>query len=134
VEIDRPEVVAEVAEQFAAYERALVDNDTDRVVGFFAAGAVRFGVADHQIGVVQQRRWRYAQPPAPPGRHLRETCVSTYGADIGVVTTLFSYPGSAVPGRQSQTWVRLTEGWRIVTAHVSRPQPQSVHPQTVARR
>jgi hypothetical protein len=36
-----------------------------------------------------------------------------------VVSTLFGYPGQAIEGRQTQTWVRLAEGWRIVAAHVS---------------
>ena len=38
-----------------------------------------------------------------------------------MVTTRFEYPGGGKLGRQSQTWVRLPQGWRIVTAHVSHP-------------
>jgi hypothetical protein len=121
MQVDRPEVVAEVAARFAAYEQALVDNDADRVVGFFARDAVRFGVADHQVGTGDQRAWRLAQPPLPLGRRLHDTRITVYGADVAVVTTFFGYPSSAVTGRQSQTWVRLSEGWRIVTAHVSEP-------------
>jgi hypothetical protein len=121
MQADRPDVVAEVAEQFQAYERALVADDAEAVVGFFAPGAVRFGIADQQVGRAEQLRWRRAQPPLPAGRRLHDTRIMAYGADIAVVTTLFGYPGSAVRGRQSQTWVRLPGGWRIVTAHVSEP-------------
>jgi hypothetical protein len=123
VEIDRPDVIAEVAAAFEAYERALVANDVEVMLGYFAGRALRYGVADQQTGLAEQRRWREAQPPLPAGRHLKDTEVQAYGADAAVVTTLFGYPGSDVLGRQSQTWVRLDEGWRIVHAHVSEPRP-----------
>lgn len=121
MEIDRPEIVAEVAAQFAGYEKALVDNDVERIIGYFADGAVRFGVADDQVGIAAQRRWRRAQPALPTGRRLHDTRIAAFGADLAVVTTFFAYPGRAVVGRQSQTWVRLPAGWRIVSAHVSEP-------------
>jgi ketosteroid isomerase-like protein len=120
---NRPDVLAEVAEHFARYEAALAGDDAEAVVGFFAPDAVRFGVADHQVGLTEQLAWRRAQPPLPRGRALHDTRIAAYGADVAVVTTFFSYPGSPVAGRQSQTWVRLPEGWRIVTAHVSEPVP-----------
>jgi ketosteroid isomerase-like protein len=122
MEIDRPDVIAEVTAAFEDYERALVANDVDRILGCFAPGAVRFGIADQQVGLEEQRRWRLAQPDLPPGRRLKDTIVAAYGADTAVVTTLFGYPGGAVLGRQTQTWVRLPDGWRIVTAHVSEPR------------
>jgi len=122
MQLNRPDVVAEVTAAFTDYEKALVAEDAERTVGFFAAGAVRFGVADRQVGLAEQLAWRRAQPPLPPGRRLTDTTVTAYGTDVAVVTTLFGYPGSDVLGRQSQTWVRLPEGWRIVTAHVSHPQ------------
>ncbi|MGW4944774.1 AtzH-like domain-containing protein [Actinoplanes sp. NPDC004185] len=123
MQIDRPDIVAEVTAAFTAYEEALTADDADRVVAFFAPGAVRFGIADQQAGLEEQLAWRRAQPPLPPGRRLKDTTVTAYGADVAVVTTLFGYPGSDVLGRQSQTWVRLPQGWRIVTAHVSHPAP-----------
>jgi hypothetical protein len=122
VEIDRPDVIAEVSAVFEAYERALVANDVEAMLGFFDRRALRFGIADQQAGLDEQRRWRERQPPLPPGRHLKDTEIHAYGVSTAVVTTLFGYPGSDVLGRQSQTWVRLPEGWRIVHAHVSEPQ------------
>ncbi|MEU7908435.1 AtzH-like domain-containing protein [Actinoplanes sp. NPDC049118] len=121
MEINRPDVVSEVAAAFADYEDALVANEVERIVGFFAADAVRFGVADQQVGLPEQTAWRRAQPPLPPGRRLKDTVITAYGADVAVVTTLFGYPETDTLGRQSQTWVRLPQGWRIVTAHVSHP-------------
>src|SRR4051794_19621650 len=106
MEINRPDVVAEVTAAFEDYERALVDNDVDRILGFFAADAVRFGIADQQAGLEEQARWRRAQAPLPPGRTLKDTTVLSYGESCAVVTTLFGYPGGDTVGRQSQTWVR----------------------------
>ena len=123
MEVDRPEVVAEVAAAFAGYEEALVAGDPDRICGYFwdSERTVRFGLADHQYGLAEQARWRRAQPPLPPGRRLTGTRISTFGADLAVVTTCFDYPGGGPTGRQSQTWVRFPAGWRIVSAHVSEP-------------
>jgi ketosteroid isomerase-like protein len=122
MDIDRADVVAEVTAAFEAYEHALVANDVEAMLGFFSGRALRFGIADQQAGLAEQRRWREAQPPLPAGRRLKDTEIRAYGADTAVVTTLFGYPGSDVLGRQSQTWMRLPEGWRIVHAHVSEPR------------
>ncbi|GAA1652445.1 oxalurate catabolism protein HpxZ [Catellatospora bangladeshensis] len=129
MDIDRPEIVAEVAAVFAAYEKALVVNDPDEIMSFFRHGAetVRFGIADRQRGWAHQLAWRRAQPPLPPGRTLSETLITTFGADFAVVTTCFRYPDDPAVGRQSQTWVRLPEGWRIVSAHVSHPAAGAPH-------
>ncbi|WP_420117360.1 AtzH-like domain-containing protein [Micromonospora sp.] len=123
MEIDRAEVVAEVTAAFAGYDQALVDGDADRICGYFwqSDRTVRFGLADHQYGWDEQRTWRAAQPALPPGRRLVDPVVTTFGPDLAVVTTRFGYPGAAATGRQTQTWVRLRVGWRIVTAHVSEP-------------
>lgn len=130
VEVDRVEVVAEVTEAFLGYEEALVAGDPERIVGYFwdAPQTVRFGVADHQHGLAEQFAWRSAQPPLPSGRWLHGTRVTTFGLDFAVVTTFFGYGGGAATGRQSQTWVRLPVGWRIVSAHVSEPAPVAVPP------
>ncbi|GIF00391.1 AtzH-like domain-containing protein [Paractinoplanes rishiriensis] len=121
MQLDRPDVLAEVTAAFEAYERALVANDVDAILSFFADRAVRFGIADQQVGIEEQARWRRAQGALPPGRRLKDTTIQSYGDSTAVVTTQFGYPGSDVLGRQSQTWVRLPAGWRIVTAHVSEP-------------
>lgn len=121
MERDIPAVVAEVTAAFEAYERALVEHDVDTIMSFFTDRAVRFGVADRQDDAEEQRRWRVAQGPLPPGRFLKETRIQVYGDSTAAVTTLFGYPGSDVLGRQTQAWARLPEGWRIITAHVSEP-------------
>jgi len=122
-EVNRPDVLAEVRAAFDSYEKALVDNDVAAIVDYFwpSEHIVRFGVADHQYGIEEQRRWRAAQPPLPPGRRLHDVLITTFGSDFAVVTCRFDYPGGTVSGRQSQTWVRCAAGWRIVSAHVSEP-------------
>ncbi|GAA2659544.1 AtzH-like domain-containing protein [Paractinoplanes durhamensis] len=121
MEIDRPDVIAEVGAAFEAYEHALVINDVDAILSFFAPRALRYGIADQQAGLEEQARWRRAQGALPPGRRLKDTEIRAYGVSTATVTTLFGYPGSDVLGRQSQTWIRLPDGWRIVHAHVSEP-------------
>jgi hypothetical protein len=121
VELDRPEIVADVRAAFDRYERALVDGDVAMLTELFwdDPRCVRFGVADRQQGATEIAAWRRAHPSVPPGRILCNTRVLALDDRTAVVTTLFGYPGGVVEGRQSQTWVRLPEGWRIVAAHVS---------------
>jgi hypothetical protein len=122
VDINLPDVVAEVAAAFADYEKALVAGDVPAMTRTFwdSPEVVRFGVADRQTGAAQLRAWRLSQPPLPPDRTLTETRITTFGTDAAVVTTLFHYPDSGAAGRQSQTWIRFPgEGWTVVSAHVS---------------
>jgi hypothetical protein len=125
VRINAADVVAEVTEAFQRYEKALVDGDNETLVAYFWAdeALVRFGLADEQRGYAQLAAWRRGQPPVPAGRRLYDTVVTTFGVDAAVVTTGFDYPDGQPPGRQSQTWMRTPEGWRIVSAHVSWPGP-----------
>ena len=124
--LDRPEVVAEVRAAFARYEQALVDGDVAVLTELFwdDPRCVRYGVADRQHGAAEIAAWRRTHPSVPPGRRLSDTVVVAVDARTAVVSTLFGYPGAdgsgaAVEGRQTQTWARLAEGWRIVAAHVS---------------
>jgi hypothetical protein len=113
-------VRAEVSAAFARYEAALSAGDHAVLNESFLAipATVRFGIADHQQGIDELRAWRATQGPLA-GRDVQNTRITTFGTDTAVVTTLFRYPGRPVVGRQSQTWVRMPAGWRIVSAHVS---------------
>ena len=121
VTLDRPGVVAEVRAAFERYERALADGDVTVLTELFwdDPRCVRFGVADRQHGAAEIAAWRQANPSVPPDRALWETRILAIDDRTAVVTTLFGYPDGAVEGRQSQTWVRFADGWRIVAAHVS---------------
>ncbi len=122
MEIDLPEVKAEVEAAFAAYERALVGNDVAALDGFFldAATTIRFGGSENLFGFAAIAAFRAARSPAGLARRLSHVVVTTYGRDFAVAATLFhrdSQPGKV--GRQMQTWVRTAVGWRVVAAHVS---------------
>ena len=125
VRLDRSEVVAQVRAAFDRYERAMADGDLAALAELFwdDPRCVRFGVADRQQGGPEITAWRRANPSVPAGRRLSGTRVLAVAEHTAVVTTLFGYPGRAVEGRQSQTWVRFPEGWRIVAAHVSEVPP-----------
>jgi hypothetical protein len=121
VDVNDPEVVAEVTAVFEAYEDALVANDAARLDAAFwdSELTVRYGVNECLYGAEAIAAWRRDAPALPPGRVDGPTTVSTFGRDAACVSTEFRYPGRPTVGRQSQTWVRFPEGWRVVAAHVS---------------
>lgn len=122
MEIDRPEVLAEVREAFAAYEKALVSNDVATLDAMFKDGpqTIRYGVGENLYGYAAIKAFRAARSPLNLARELSETVITTYGTDFATASTLFYRVGSvAKVGRQMQTWVRFPEGWRVVAAHVS---------------
>jgi hypothetical protein len=123
--LDRPEVVAQVGAAFERYERALVRGDVAVLTELFwdDPRCVRYGVADRQYGAAEIAAWRRAHPSVPPGRWLTGTVIVAVDDRTAVVSTLFGYPHLPVEGRQTQTWVRFVEGWRIVAAHVSEIPP-----------
>ena len=122
MEINIPEVVAEVRAAFLEYEDALVHNKVDVLNRIFWAdpATIRYGVTENLYGYDEIAGFRAARSPAGLERTLARTVITTYGRDFATANTLFnrtSTPGRT--GRQSHTWVRMPEGWRIVAAHVS---------------
>lgn len=111
----------EVHDAVGRYERALREGDLATLTELFwdDPRCRRFGIADRQQGAAEIAAWRREHPTVPAGRRLRDTAVLMLGADAAVVTTLFDHPGAGTEGRQSQTWFRFPQGWRIVAAHVS---------------
>jgi hypothetical protein len=124
-QIDLEAVVAEVRQQFEAYERALMGNQVDALMGFFWPDArlTRYGIADRQLGIDAMRAFRHACPAPDFTRCLEHLRISAFGADLAVAQVEFVRSDTALRGFQSQTWVRM-EGpagwaWQIVAAHVS---------------
>jgi len=123
MEIDLPDVLAEITAQFARYEAALVSNDVAVLDELFRDDkrTLRYGIAENLYGYDAVKSFRAARSPIGLGRTTDKTVITTYGRDTAVASTLFyrdAWAGSKV-GRQMQTWVRFPEGWRIVAAHVS---------------
>jgi hypothetical protein len=120
--IDDPAVKAEVEAVFALYEAALVGNDVATLERLFHDDprTIRYGAAENLYGMEAIRAFRRARPPQGLARTLEGTVITTYGRDLAVAMTLFrrdAAPGRI--GRQSQTWIRFPDGWKVVAAHVS---------------
>ena len=122
MEIDLPDVLAEVTAQFARYEKALVSNDVAVLDELFRndSRTLRYGVGENLYGYEAIMAFRAARSPVGLMRRTDKTVITTYGRDTAVASTLFYRDGApGKVGRQMQTWVRFPEGWKIVAAHVS---------------
>ena len=122
MQVDLPEVLAEVTAQFARYEKALVSNDVAVLDELFRDDprTLRYGIGENLYGYKEIMAFRAARPSVGLMRRIDRTVITTYGRDMAVASTLF-YRDSASGkvGRQMQTWARFPEGWKIVAAHVS---------------
>jgi hypothetical protein len=122
MDINLPDVLAEVTEAFARYEAALTSNDVEALNALFWTGAptIRYGIAENLYGPGEIAAFRAARSPAGLARSLSRTQITTYGRDMAVAAALFHRASAQGKiGRQMQTWVRMPEGWRVVAAHVS---------------
>ena len=122
MEIDLPDVVAEVTAAFERYEKALVSNDVAVLDSIFRDDprVIRYGGGENLYGYQEIAAFRAARSPVGLARTLSKTVITAYGRDVAVASTLFHRPGmQGKVGRQMQTWVRFPEGWRVVAAHVS---------------
>lgn len=122
MEVNHPDVVAEVAAAFARYEQALVANDVATLDELFWSDprTVRYGATENLHGIGEIRAFRAARSALGLARTLERTVITTFGRDFATASTLFrraSAPGKI--GRQSQTWIRTPAGWRVASAHVS---------------
>ncbi len=118
--VDAPEVLAEVQAAFAAYERALMADDVAALDRLFhdAPTTVRYGVGEALYGAEAIRAFRRGRGGSPQRRLLRVQIVA-YGRDFATADAEFLREGATRPGRQSQSWVRFADGWKVVSAHVS---------------
>ena len=122
MEIDLPDVVAEVTAAFQRYEQALGDNDVAALNAIFHNDrrTIRYGGGENLYGHHEIAAFRGARSPVGLARTISRTVITTYGRDFAVASTLFhraANPGKI--GRQMQTWVRFGDGWHVVAAHVS---------------
>ena len=126
MEINLPDVVAEVTAMFQEYEKALVGNDVEALNALFRDDprTIRYGATENLYGYSEIKSFRAARSPVALGRTLSKTVITTYGRDFAVAATLYERPSApGRVGRQMQTWVRFPEGWRVVAAHVSLMEP-----------
>ena len=118
--VNDPQVIAQVRAAFDAYERALMADDLPAMDALFhpAPGTVRYGVGEVLYGIDEIRAFRNGRGGSPQ-RRLARVEIATYGDDFATANAEFFRAGSERRGRQSQSWVRFADGWKVVSAHVS---------------
>ena len=121
LEINLSDVLAEVQAQSARYEKALVGNDVAELDTLFwnSPHTLRYGATENLYGYDAICAFRAARPALGLARKLLKTVITTYGRDFATANVEFQREGSPMPGRQSQSWMRTPDGWRVVAAHVS---------------
>ncbi|MEH1827314.1 MAG: oxalurate catabolism protein HpxZ [Nostoc sp.] len=121
--INDPTVVAEVTDLYLKYEDALSNNNLEVMDSLFwdAPEVVRFGITENLYGGDEVRNFRQNRPNPKIEREISNLKVVTFEKDTATVTLEFRRIINGVErfGRQSQTWYRFTEGWKVVSAHVS---------------
>ncbi|QHI98002.1 oxalurate catabolism protein HpxZ [Xylophilus rhododendri] len=120
-QINLPEVLAEVTDAFYRYEDALVHNKVEVLDELFwdSVHTLRYGATENLYGYAQIQAFRAARPSAGLARELLQVVITSYGQDFATANCEFQRIGSSSTGRQSQTWMRTAQGWRVVAAHVS---------------
>lgn len=120
-DLNLPDVIAEVTAVSDEYERALVSNDVDVLDRLFwvSPHTLRYGATENLYGYEQIQAFRAGRPSAGLARDVLRREITCLGRDHAVVNLEFKRVGSDRTGRQSQSWVRFAEGWRVVAAHVS---------------
>jgi hypothetical protein len=121
MDINLPDVVAEVSAAFEQYEHALVHNEVTVLDALFynSPHTLRYGATENLYGYEAIQAFRAGRPSQGLARERMNIVITTYGRDFATANTEFQRVGSERTGRQSQTWVRTAEGWRVVAAHVS---------------
>ena len=122
MDINLPDILAEVTQAFQRYETALMANDLDALDALFWQSplVIRFGPGQNLYGIEAIGAFRTARVGGSPKRILANTVITTFGRDFATANTEFLRETATTPGRhQTQSWVRFAEGWRVVSAHVS---------------
>ena len=119
--VNLPSVLADVTAQFARYEKALTGNDVAVLDELFynSPHTLRYGATENLYGYDEIAAFRAGRPAHGLERNLLKTVITTYGYDFATANVEFQRVGSTTTGRQSQTWLRTPDGWRVVAAHVS---------------
>ena len=120
-DINRPEIQAEVSAAFEKYQAALICNDVPVLVELFwnSPHTLRYGVGENLYGHMAINSFRAARGAGNLERRVQRTLITTYGTDFATTNIEFVLANDSRLRRQSQTWMRTPDGWRIVAAHVS---------------
>ncbi|MDT8853621.1 oxalurate catabolism protein HpxZ [Paracoccaceae bacterium Fryx2] len=121
MEINRPEVQAEVLAVFERYEAALQACDIPVMDELFwnHACTTRYGVGENLRGWQAISDFRRSGRLGPFRRRLLNVIITTYGDDFATANAEYQRDGEDRPGRETKTLLRTPDGWRIVSAHAS---------------
>jgi Protein of unknown function (DUF3225) len=121
MDINIPSVLAEVTRECERYERALVSNDVAVLDELFwdSPHTLRYGATENLYGYDAICKFRSSRPAQGLERTVLKHVITTYGRDCATSNLEFQRAGASKTGRQSQTWARTADGWRVVAAHVS---------------
>lgn len=116
-----PSVLAEVTAAVDAYEVALMSNDLAALDAFFwrSEHTVRYGITENLYGFEAIAAFRSGRSGGSPPRLRVRTHIVALGEDVAVTHVEFVRTDTGRNGRQSQTWIRTAEGWKVASAHVS---------------
>jgi Protein of unknown function (DUF3225) len=111
----------EVRQQFDRYEQALRAHAIDTLNDFFVDSpqTVRFGTSEENYGKESIDTWRRLCVPVHPYRQTHHVVLVALTPQVVCVSCEFTDPNTVGTGRQSQTWLRTADGWKIAMAHVS---------------
>jgi len=121
ISIDKPEPLLELTAACDAYEAALISNDLETMDKLFWESplTLRYGVGENLYGIDAIREFRAARPGGSPNREVLRREIHVFGGDVGVCSLEFRRTGASTIGRQSQSWIRTSDGWKVAAAHVS---------------
>ena len=118
--IDDPALLQEVTTAFYDYERALMTDDVPAMDALFhdAPTTNRYGVGEVLYGIDAIREFRKGRGGSPR-RVLGRVAITVYGDRFATADAEFFRDNSDRRGRQTQSWVKFPDGWKVVSAHVS---------------
>lgn len=120
MKIDDLPLLQEITDAFYEYERALMEDDVPAMDGLFhdAPTTNRYGVGEVLYGIDEIRAFRKGRGGSPQ-RRLGKVAITVYGDGFATADAEFFREGSDRRGRQTQSWVKFPDGWKVVSAHVS---------------
>lgn len=120
MKINDPILLAEVTAAFEAYEAALMADDVEAMDRLFhdAPTTNRYGVGEVLYGIEEIRAFRKGRGGSPQ-RALGRIAITVYGEGFATADAEFYRKNNTLRGRQSQSWVKFADGWKVVSAHVS---------------
>ncbi|GBQ85495.1 nuclear transport factor 2 family protein [Asaia krungthepensis] len=116
-----PETISALTLASDQYEEALAQNDVGRLDSLFSndPNVIRLGATENLFGPEEIAAFRRGRTGGAPPRERIRRDIAALGPDAGCVTILFRNLRTGQTGRQSQTWRREGDQWKVLIAHVS---------------